>query len=368
VGEETGEREGDSRSVGLPMGSVIFPEGMVTAPRVSVIIVTWNGRVVVRDCLESLRTVPTAVPFEVIVVDNGSTDGSVDEIRAAADRFSASGIPFRMIENRENRGFSGGNNQGLEVARAPYLLLLNSDTEVRAGAIDGLVSLMDSDPGIGACGPRLLNTDGTLQHSVWRNPPTAWEILLEGFKLERLLPLRIRGELLLGSHWTHDRRRRVRRLSGAAMLVRRKVVDEVGGLDERFHMYGEDVEWCLRIARGGWSIVFEPAAVIVHHGSQSALERWGDDLSRVSYEGFLRFQRLCLSRPHLALNLLAQILVLRVQLAWRRARGHADGPIDTGLRMVLTMSGREVRQLFVGSEQGASKSPSGRGMGREPGG
>ena len=107
-----------------------------------------------------------------------------------------------------------------------------------------MIACLNSDERIGACGPRLLNTDGSLQHSVWRNPPTAWEIIVNGVGLWRLIPRSLRGSLLLGGHWDHATRRSVPMLFGAAILARRKMIDEVGGLDERFHMYGEDYEWC----------------------------------------------------------------------------------------------------------------------------
>jgi len=148
------------------------------------------------------------------------------------------------------------------LTESPFLFLLNPDAAVTPGSIDEFDRHSPKGIASGRSGPEILNADGSLQISAWRNPPAAWEILLSQMKLYLLLPRRFRGELLLGGHWYHDRERQVPMLSGAAMLVRREVIDEVGGFDERFHMYGEDNEWCLRITRAGWRIVFQPEAVI----------------------------------------------------------------------------------------------------------
>jgi GT2 family glycosyltransferase len=158
--------------------------------------------------------------------------------------------------------------------------------------------------------------------SAWRNPPTAWEILLAGLRLYRLLPRRMRGELMLGRFWDHSRKRNVGMLSGAALLLRRTVLDEVGGFDERFHMYAEDDEWCLRVLRSGWSLVFEPGAVVVHHGARSASARW-DSLERkrrICDEG-LRFQKYSLTKPHFVSNLLANSLVVSLAHIWKKLTG-----------------------------------------------
>jgi len=144
--------------------------------------------------------------------------------------------------------------------------------------------------------------------------------------LYRVLPRRIRGELLLGGHWDHNRERQVPMLSGAAMLIRRKVIEDVGGFDEQFHMYGEDNEWCLRIVRGGWQLVFQPAAVVLHHGAQSSLQRWNNlEKLRVQLEASYFFQQQSLPRRRVIANLLASYLTSSGQHLWRRIRG-IDAP------------------------------------------
>jgi GT2 family glycosyltransferase len=132
----------------------------------------------------------------------------------------------------------------------------------------------------------------------------------------------MRGELLLGGHWDHGRRRVVPMLSGAALMVKREVFDAVGGLDERFHMYGEDHEWCLRVVRAGWQLVFEPSAKVIHHRGQSSAKRWDSEGKlRTQLNAYFHFQHYCLSRAHVISNLLAGCLVWGLQLGWRKLRG-----------------------------------------------
>src|SRR4030095_7030226 len=194
---------------------------------------------------------------------------------------------------------------------------------------------------IAACGPRLVNADGSLQISVWRNPPAAWEIVLSNLWLYRLFPERIRGEMLLGPHWAHDRRRTVRMLSAAALLVRREAIDAVGGFDERFHMYGEDNEWCLRIARAGWLLVFDPAVVIRHDDAQSTLKRWTSlEKRRRQLEASYLFQSVSVPKWHLVANQLALYLTAGIQRGWRQVRG-----VDASeIAMVMRVHGRHLRQ------------------------
>lgn len=297
-------------------------------------IVNWNGSHFLRRCVESIRQSPPTVSWEIVVVDNASTDDSVNWLRALVANAGQDDLKVRLIENVENVGFSRANNQAIAYSEAPLLLLLNNDTEVMPGTIDLLIATLKSDDRIGACGPRLINPDGSLQVSAWRNPPTPWEILVSGLRIYRLIPRTIRGELLLGKHWDHLRRRRVGMLSAAAILIRAAVIDDVGGFDERFHMYAEDDEWCLRVVRAKWWLVFEPEAVVMHHGGAAAGARWGslERQLRITNEG-LRFQRYSLSRAHLIANLLANSFVLFLAHSWNKLKG---GPVkETRLKFGL---------------------------------
>lgn len=307
----------------------------------SILIVNWNGGDLLRRCLESIAESRPSVSYEIILVDNASSDGSVDAVRAGEFAARLGGAPLRLIENSDNLGFSKANNQAIAAGDAPLIFLLNSDTEVRPGAIDALVETLKADTRTGAVGPRLLNTDGTLQISVARNPPAAWEILLTGLRLYKLLPKRTRGELLLGVHWDHARRRPVKFLNGAAIMAKREVVDDVGGLEESFHMYGEDVEWCLRTVRAGWQLIFEPAAEIVHHGGQSSIKRWNRlerDLKVV--DGQLRFQEYSLSRVRVVSNILASSLIALIAHVWRGLRGRPT--VET--RKILELYMKHLRE------------------------
>jgi GT2 family glycosyltransferase len=305
---------------------------MVVGVELSILIVNWNGGELLRNCLRCLAAHPPAVAHEVILVDNASTDGGAEWLRAGGAQEVLGATPLRVLWNDENLGFARANNQAIALSHAPLVFLLNSDADVTPGAIDTLIATLRSDRRIGAVGPRLHNTDGTLQHSVWRNPPTVREIIMCGTGAWRLLPPRARGELLLGGHWAHDRRRDVPMLFGAAVLARREMIDAVGGLDERFHMYSEDVEWCLRIARGGWRMVFEPAAVVVHHGGQSALRRWTSaQKRRVQLDTFFQFQQFSLPRRRVIANLAASCLVAWGQKAWRLLRGRPTEEVQLAL-------------------------------------
>lgn len=305
-------------------------------PEVSIIIVNWNGGDLLRRCVESIIQNPPSVPYEIIVVDNASTDHSVSWVRSC-------GVNLRLIENRENLGFGKANNQGIANSDAPLLFLLNNDAQVGPGAIDKLIGTLRSDERIGACGPRLINPDGSLQVSVWRNPFTAWYLLFTLAGLYRLIPKPIRGELLLEDYWDHARRRRVNMLKGAAILAKREMVDAVGGFDERFFMYGEDNEWCLRIVRAGWWLIFEPGAVVTHYGGHGTKQRWGSlEDSCIRLDAYFRFQRHCLTRRQAITNQLTWCLVLRLQQVYRKLKGY---PTD-GIKMALKLHFNELKRII----------------------
>jgi GT2 family glycosyltransferase len=304
--------------------------------KLAIVIVNWNGGDFLRRCLESVARFPPSLDYEVVVIDNASTDGSREWLQAQGER-------VRLIANVENAGFGRANNQAFAATEAPLLFLLNSDAEVYEGAIDRLIATINEDERIGAVGPRLVNTDGTLQPSVWRNPLTPFEMIATSLKLYRLIPRRLRGELLLGFHWDHGQRRHASMLSGAALLVRRKMIDAVGGFDERFHMYGEDVEWSMRIVRGGWWMVFEPEATVLHHQGKSTAMRWNSlEKRQKEYEGFFRFQRLHLSRRQAIANLTTGYAHSLARKAWLTLRRQSLEET----RLVQELYARELRNTI----------------------
>ena len=315
------------------------------SPELSIIIVNWNGGELLRSCLRSIAQSPPSVAYDIVVVDNASSDDSVAWLRSTEVSDLLPGIGVYIIENADNAGFSKANNQGIAHSQAPLLFLLNPDTELTPRAIDTLIACLNSSERVGACGPRLLNTDGSLQHSVWRNPPTAWEIIVTGLGIWRLIPSRLRGELLLGGHWDHATRRTVPMLFGAAILARRAMIDEVGGLDEQFHMYGEDDEWCLRITRAGWLLMFEPGADVIHHGGQLSAKRWNSsEKLRVRLNSSFDFQRRCLSRGQVVANLLAGFGVMTAQRLWRKLRRLPEQEVTISQEMHWAELKRAVKQ------------------------
>ena len=289
----------------------------------SIIIVNWNGGGLLKRCVETIVSSEPRVTYEVVIIDNASEDDSLLQLnQSETAAFLNSNQQLRIFKNSENRGFGAANNQAFGLTHSPFVFLLNLDTEVHPGTIDTLMRTIVSDPKIGACGPKILNADGSLQISAFFNPPRVWHTFLSQLKLYYLLPPRIRGELLLGQHWHHDRQRSVPMLSGAAMLARRQMIEEVGGFDERFHMYAEDNEWCWRITRSEWKLVFVPDAVVLHYGGQSSMKRWSsDEKLRIKLEAGFDFENRVLPRWRLAANQIANYLVVSAQIAGRQVRG-----------------------------------------------
>lgn len=289
-------------------------------PDLSIIIVNWNGGSLLTRCVETIVNSPPGVAYEIVIIDNASEDDSLAQLQESETAAPlVAREELRILQNTENRGFGAANNQAFALTTSPFVFLLNLDTEVPPGTIDTLMNKLTSDPGIGACGPKILNFDGSVQTSVYFNPPRVWHTFLSQLWLYHLLPRRIRGELLLGWHWSHDRQRDVPMLGGAAILAKREMIDQVGGFDERFHMYAEDNEWCWRITKSNWRLRFVPEAVLRHHGAHSSRKRWStSDQIRVRLRAGFDFEHRVLPRWRLAANQLANYLVVTVQIAGRK--------------------------------------------------
>ena len=240
----------------------------------SVIIVSWNVKALLERCLRSLLAAPGwtlvapddepvgARTMEIWVVDSASADGSADMVRGT---FPAVGL----IANTENVGFTRGNNQGLARCRGRAVLLLNPDTEVLGDALTVMADYLDAHPDVGIVGPRILTPDGGVQPSR-RRFPTYGTAFVESTCLQRWFP---RHRLLARYYmWDapDDREQDVDWLEGACLMARAEVVRQVGGLDERFFMYSEEMDWCLRAKRAGWRVVYLPQAAIVHYGGKSS--------------------------------------------------------------------------------------------------
>ena len=208
-------------------------------PSLSVIVVNYNTSDFLVRCLNSIAS-QYGHNIEVIVVDNASQDSSQDIIRKT--------FPWvRLIANDRNLGFARANNQALKVSRGAYVHFLNPDTEVRHDAFKAMIEFMDSSPKIGLAGTRILNPDGSVQLSVDKRYP--------GEKYARGELKGLKGDLA----W----------VSGASMIARRGIVDDLGGFDERFFLYGEEQDLCLRVRKAGWIVGFIPDAVVIHWEGQS---------------------------------------------------------------------------------------------------
>jgi GT2 family glycosyltransferase/lipopolysaccharide/colanic/teichoic acid biosynthesis glycosyltransferase len=229
---------------------------------VSVIIVSYRTPDLLRASLEKLVQDPARHPREILVVDNASGDASVEV---------ASGFPgVRVVALSRNLGFAGGVNRGIEAARGAYLFIMNPDVETQPGALDLLADFLDAHPETGIAAPKLLNTDGSLQYSC-RRPYTLKTILLRRTLLGRLFPRdsTLRWHLMMD--YDHAAPRAVDWVAGAAMLVRREAVQDVGRMEERYFLYFEDVDWCWRMQARGWLVHYVPDAVMVHHWQRASV-------------------------------------------------------------------------------------------------
>jgi Predicted glycosyltransferases len=225
----------------------------------SIVVVSYNTREMTRECLASVFANAGSLALQVIVVDNDSRDGSVEMIRAEFPQ-------VELIANDQNRGFAAANNQGFRLARGEFVLLLNSDTVVLGDVLSASVRYMREHPRAGAFGCRVLNTDRTTQPTC-SGYPTLGRLALQASGLDRLMP-RLLDRYLL-RHWQRDSEREVEVISGCYLMVRRQVIEQVGGLDEQFFFFGEETDWCRRIARAGWQLRFAPVGEIIHHGGGS---------------------------------------------------------------------------------------------------
>jgi hypothetical protein len=238
----------------------------------SVIVVSWNTRELLRECLASVETQLARADHETIVVDNASADGSGEMVAAEFPR-------VRLIRSAANVGFGRGNNIGMAEARGEFFLLLNSDARLVDASLLRLAELLRGRPEVGVVGPRLRFEDGRLQWSAHRFASPG-RLALEELGLYKLLAPARRAEVLLGGYWDHDREREVDWVTGACMMLRRAVFEQTGGFDPRIFLYGEEVEWCHRIRGRGWTIVFSPAAEAIHRGHASA-HRLMDETGRI---------------------------------------------------------------------------------------
>ncbi|MGN7169713.1 glycosyltransferase family 2 protein [Paenibacillus cellulositrophicus] len=232
----------------------------------SILIVNYNTCQLTVDCLRSVFASETDFTYEVIVIDNNSSDDSIETIR---DEFPQ----VKVIANKDNTGFAKANNQGMEAAKGRYILLLNSDTVIQKDTLQTMIAFMDEHPKAGASGCKIILPDGSLDKACKRGFPTPSASFYYAFGFSKLFPDNPRFNQYQLGHLDPDQAYPVDCLVGAFMLVRRGVLESVGGLDETFFMYGEDIDWCYRIKQAGWDIHYYPKTTIVHYKGGSARRR-----------------------------------------------------------------------------------------------
>jgi len=274
----------------------------------SIVIISWNTADLLAQCLASIYTCPPDNDFEVLVVDNASTDDTVQIVRQQYPQ-------VKLLENKKNVGFATANNQAVRHSTGRYVLLLNPDTKVKPGALKKLVEFIDTTPQAGAVGARILNPDESLQTSCYPAPTLArefWRL----FHLDALWPY---GSYHM-SGWQIDRPREVDVLLGACLLLRKSALDQVGLLDENYFIYSEEVDLCYRLRKAGWPLYWVPQAQVIHYGGQST--------QQVAAEMFMRLyqSKLIFIRKHhgglagqlykLILLVTALVRLLVSPLAW----------------------------------------------------
>ena len=229
---------------------------------VSIIILSWNTKAMLGQCIESVYTNTQNIIYEIIVVDNASSDGSPETVEKEYPQ-------VRLTKNKENLGFARANNIGIQQSTGRYVCLINSDIIVMKDCIRNLVTFMDEHFDVGMVGPRILNPDRTLQVSC-RHSPSIWNNLCQALGLNYLFPKSTFFSEPFMKYWAHDEIRKVDVLSGCFWMVRRAALDAVGLLDEDFFIYGEDIDWCRRFHQAGWDVVFYPGAKALHTGGASS--------------------------------------------------------------------------------------------------
>ena len=293
---------------------------------VSVVIVNWNAGGTLHACLKALFASECAEPYQVILVDNASTDGSHTSLASAYPA-------VEVIYNTKNVGFARAVNQGLRAVRGQFVVLLNPDVLLTPSAVPRLLQFMATHPDAGVAGPRLLNADGTVQGSARRNP-SAWTALFgRSAPLTRLFPnnpvsqrelpaLSVVGTAPIQVDW----------LSGACLIARRTAWEQVGPLDERFFLFWEDADWCLRFRRAGWGVYYVPTAYGTHiAGISRAGRRFGSVLDfHLSAYRYYRKHRLP-SRAHpltmlVGLGLLVSLVLRSIQALWESVPPRLGGP------------------------------------------
>ena len=246
----------------------------------SIVIVNWNTKDYLAACLRSIETCPPACEHELVVVDNGSRDGSAEMVREAFPR-------VKLIANERNLGYAEGNNQGIWATSGEFVLLLNPDAEVKPGSLDALLRFARGHSDAAAVGCRLVGLDGKVERSC-RGFPDPWGVLFEYVGLSRIVP----GSRLFGryrmTYFRYAQAAEVDQPMGSCLLLRRQAIEDVGEFDEDFVIFFNEVDWCFRAKEKGWKVYFTPDAEVIHHGAASTRQA-GPAMIRESHRSLRRF-------------------------------------------------------------------------------
>lgn len=235
---------------------------MLNSLDLSIIIVNWNTAEITSDCLSSIFENIKNISFEVIVIDNNSSDESVSLFKTKFPQ-------VKLIENKTNSGFAAANNQGINISCSKYVLLLNSDTLLIDNSIENLIQTFHSNENISVIGCLVLNKNMTIQPSCSMFPSLINKLIMITGLYKALPENKFFGRAQM-TWFNYDRIMEVDVVSGCFMLINKKAIQEVGLMDEGYFMYSEEVDWCYRFKKAGWKIFFNPAAKIIHLGGASA--------------------------------------------------------------------------------------------------
>lgn len=234
----------------------------VSQKKLSIVIVNYNVRNLLKKCLESVFKYEKDIEFEVIVADNNSKDHSQKMLKRDFPQ-------VKLIENKRNLGFSKGCNQGIKESQGRYILLLNPDTELTPGGFKKMIDFMDTRPEVGICGPKMTDQEGNLHLSCRSFPSYLTAISSSQSILNRIFPENFLSQKYLLRNLDHSQIQEVDWVSGSCLLAKREMLEKIGLLDERFYLYVEDVDLCYRAKKSGFSVFYFPAVVVIHHIGKS---------------------------------------------------------------------------------------------------
>ncbi|MBN2316597.1 MAG: glycosyltransferase family 2 protein [Sedimentisphaerales bacterium] len=274
---------------------------------VSIIIVAWNVRQLVYDCLKSVYDETKGIQFEVLYVDNASEDGSVEMVRKEFP-------DVRIIENQKNEGFIRANNQAIEISRGRYVLLLNSDTLVLDNAITKTVKFADEHPEAAVIGCKVFYPDRSLQRDCFMYP-SLLNMLISATYLNKIFPKSTFFGRERMTWWDFNDVREVQTICGCYSLVRMEAIKQVGVMDEAYYVYGDDPDWCYRFNKAGWKNMFMPHAQIIHYGGQTTSHR-PEKFKLQLFGSILIFMRLHRSRLEFVLACILVALTLFIRIPY----------------------------------------------------